>query len=293
MKDKYSVIGTQDGFERVITEGASFEEALNIANKTKEYFENVSISLDYSMRNPNKNILVITNCEMMLWEVSKLLEDRPEELNEQLVFLGDYISKHDGFIPFLNYLLSLKEKGRDIVFVRGVNEHNLLQAIHSTDEFIGCKKESTQLIESIEKQLGYTLPEFKKRSPLLYNLLNESYTYFEDDKYIFVSGGLNLDSYWRESSLKDLYKTSDDFINSSNNTGKSIVFGDRTVEELNNSTFTKPWIDLNTNKIGINGNIRNYGRLIGLTIIGEEQYFIGVRHNKGRQKTYAYDVFEM
>lgn len=293
MKDKYSVIGTQDGFERVITEGASFEEALNIANKTKEYFENVSISLDYNMRNPNKNILVITNCEMMLWEVGKLLEDRPEELNEQLVFLGDYISKHDGFIPFLNYLLSLKEKGRDIVFVRGVNEHNLLQAIHGTDEFIGCKKESTQLIESIEKQLGYTLPEFKKRSPLLYNLLNESYTYFEDDKYIFVSGGLNLDSYWRESSLKDLYKTSDDFINSSNNTGKSIVFGDRTVEELNNSTFTKPWIDLNTNKIGINGNIRNYGRLIGLTIIGEEQYFIGVRHNKGRQKTYAYDVFEM
>lgn len=293
MKDEYSVIGVDKSFERVISEGITFEEALKVADETRNYFDKVSISLDYSMRNPSRNILVFSDCEMMINEVKKLLCDRPDELNEQLIFLGNFISGNKGFLSFMKYLMKLRDDGRKLVLVRGENEHNLLEAIHETNNFIGNQSKTTKLIEAIEKDLNYTLPELKIREPQYYKMLNDSYTYYEDDKHIFTSGGLNLDKYWRESAPEDLHITSDKFINQYNNTGKTIVFGNRSVVELNNSTFTKPWINKDTKKIAINGNVRDKGRLIAISIIEGDRYFIGIRHRDTRQKTYAYDIFEL
>lgn len=293
MKDEYSVIGIEKNFERVISEGVTFKDALKIVEETNNYFDKVSISLDYNMRNPSRNILVFSDCEMMIVEVKKLLADRPENLDEQLIFLGNFISKQDGFIEFMDYLLMLKKEGRKLVFVKGVNEYNLLEEIHGTRNFIGDDVNRKELISSIEKQLGYTLLQLKIMNPNYYNLLNDAYDYFEDDKHIFTSGGLNFNSYWRETSPVDFHITTDSFLSSINNTGKTIVFGYECVEKLNNSVFKKPWIDKDKKKIGINGNVKNYGRLIGLSIIEGERYFIGIRHRKTRQKTYAYDIYDI
>lgn len=293
MEDKYSVIGIDKGFERVISEGMTFEDALKMADASRHLFESVSISQDYNMRKPNQNMLVFSDVEMMLPELKRLLGDRPEELEEQKVFLGNFVTGHNGFIEFMDYLVMMEENGEDVVFVRGLNEHNLLEAARATHQYLGEEKDYRALIDGIEKQLGYSLSELQKRRPKFYHLLNNTYTYFENDKHIFVAGGLDLTRPWRESTPEDIYITSDDFLEKRNNTDKTIVFGNRKVEELNSTVFKKPWINEDQQKIGINGDVRNYGRLIGLSIIEGERYFIGVRHRKRRVKTYAYDVFEL
>ena len=293
MEDKYSVVGVDRGFERVISEGMAFEEALKVADASRKLFDKVSISLDYNMRKPNQNMLVFSDVEMMLPELKKLLADRPEELDEQIVFLGNFITGDLGFVDFMNHLLHMKEDGENIILVRGANEHNVLEAAHATHQYVGNKKEYNEMIKGIESQLGYPLRQLRKRNSRFYHLLNNSYTYFENDKHIFVAGGLNLNGFWRESKPKDLYITSNSFLRSPNNTDKTIVFGDREVVKLNGTVFRKPWINEDQQKIGINGNVRNFGRLIGLSIIEGNRYFVGIRHRKRRVKTYAYDTFDL
>ena len=293
MEDKYSVLGTENGFERVVIEGITFEEAMHVAEKARAYYDTVSISQDYTMRSPSQNMLIFSDCEMMILELKKLLDDRPEELNEQLVFLGNFINGRKGFLEFMKYIKKLREEGRDLVLVRGRNEHNLLEAIHGKNNFIGEPSEVSTLISGIEKQLNIKLTDFEYIYPYYYNMLKDTYTYFEDDQHIFVSGGLDLSGRWRESLEVDLYNTSDKFIEAKNNTGKTIVFGNKDVNYLNRTRFRKPWISEEQSKIGINGNVKNYGRLIGLSIIEGDRSYIGIRHRKTRVRTYAYDVFDI
>lgn len=293
MEDKYSVLGTENGFQRVIGEGMTFKEAVKLVNQTNDYFTDIKISLDYELRNPSGNILVFSDCEMRLYEVRKLLAERTEDLREQFIFLGNYLSKDKGFIPFMNYLVKLRDGGKDIVFVRGVNEHNLHQKINHLDNFIGDSIYRKEMFDSIEEQLGFKLEELFYRNIDYFNLINSSYSYFENDEYIFTSGGLDLSGYWRESLPEHLHKTTDEFIKSKNYTGKTIVFGDKPVEELNNSAFKKPWINKDHKKIGINGRVRQRGRLIGLSVLDGEEYFIGIRHKDTRIKTYAYNIYSL
>lgn len=291
MKDKYSVIGVENNFQRVIQEGLSFESALEVASDANEFFDKVSISLDHELKNPSKNILVFSDCQMMLGEVKSLLKDRPKDVNEQKVFLGNFITGDSKFSQFMDYLIKLKSNGEDIVLVRGRNEHNLLQAIDGTHSYIGTEKEVDNLLSGVEKQLKFPLEDMKSKKPEYYELIKNTHKYYENDKHIFVSGGLDLRGSWRKTPVEQLYNTTQEFIRSENNTGKIIVFGSEPVVVLNRASLIKPWFNPEADKIGINGNVRHDGRLIGLVISGEQRNFIGIRTLSKRKKTYAYDIF--
>ena len=291
MKDKYSVIGVENNFQRVIQEGLSFESALEIASDANEFFDKVSISLDHELKNPSKNILVFSDCQMMLGEVKSLLKDRPKDVNEQKVFLGNFITGDSKFSQFMDYLIKLKSSGEDIVLVRGRNEHNLLQAIDGTHSYVGTGEEVDNLLSGVEKQLKFPLKDMKSKKPEYYELIKNTHEYYENDKHIFVSGGLDLRGSWRKTPVEQLYNTTQEFIRSENNTGKIIVFGSEPVVVLNRVSLIKPWFNPEADKIGINGDVRHDGRLIGLVISGEQRNFIGIRTLNKRKKTYAYDIF--
>lgn len=289
MKDTYSVVGTINGKECILLKDVSFQEAAEHCMKQGEFFEKVSIIQDYEMMYKAENLLIVSDCNMMLKETKDLLV-RPKELHEQFIFLGNFICGGPGFYDFMSYLVQVKEqKGKECVFVRGKNEHNLLEYINHTENYVGDLSEVKSMIEDIEEELTFPLFTLKEHFPKFYDILNESLPYYENDHYILVSGSIDLASdRWREDDTEKLFVTEDDFLLGENKTGKTVVFGNRPVQTMNKLGVPRPWINNKENKIGINGDCKGFGKLLALLVHGDSRCFIGIRHHETRRLVYAY-----
>lgn len=277
----FSVVGYRKGTTYILAENASFDDALEIFEKRGEQFETMNIVEEKIVESVPKNLLVVANAEGMLEETRELL-DRPLKLGETFVFLGNYTAGGPGFYTYMNYLSELRRK-RKCIFVKGRNEHNLLECIHGTKRYIGDADEVATLLDSIECELSFKLKDMPRKFPAMYALLSDAVDFFENDAYIFVSGGLDLTiPYWKESGRKHFFTTTEDFLLEKNETGKKIVFGDIPVTELTVTQRLKPWLNHSMDKLGINGGCRQGGKLYGFVLLDEEESFLGIRSKKGR-----------
>ena len=277
----YSVIGYRRNVPYVLAENTTFEEALSVFEKRAEQFENVNIVEEYSIPSAPKNLLVIANAECSLQETKELV-DRPLKLKETFLFLGNYLDGSSDFYLYLSFLANLRKK-RKCIFVKGINEHNILERINGTENYIGDKEEALKLVQNLERSLTFHLSDFPRKFPEIYSILEDSLEYFENDEFIFVPGGLNLSiEYWKQSSREELCLTTEDFLLEENETGKKIVFGNIPVSELRSNGDLKPWINNHRNKIGINGGCKQGGKLYGLSLIDNDISFISVRSKRGR-----------
>lgn len=279
----YSVVGYQDnGFQENIISHVSFLEALESVQSQGSRYKQFNIIEERSIPAIPNNLFVVsdTNC---LYEETKELFYRPAKLNETFVFLGNYIGKR-GFLRYMKYLTNLKKK-RPCVFVRGRNEHNILEYIHGTERYIGSNHDVFPLIHGIEKELGYSLKDLPDKKFDYYKIIETSIDYFENDRYIFTSGGVDLTiPYWKQSSQESLYTTTDDFLRLRNITGKKIVFGDRPTEQLAGEHIYGLWMNKAQDKIGINGNATQHGKLLGFSVLNNDINYFTVRSKAGREE---------
>ena len=284
----YCLVGELRGEEFSIAQDVSFQEAIEMSVDYNHMYDKIHIRQEYQIIRRHENMLVVSDTRGMLKETKRLIDDRPTELDEQLVFLGNFLSSEEPFVPYLDYLVYLNST-RDCVFVLGRMEHNLLEYIHQTHRYIGLQKEIEDFIFNIEAECGFHLTQMKQEMPDVYALLSNALQYYETDAYIFVSGGLDLSlPSWRKSLPESLFQTTPDFLTASNTTGKTIVFGTVPVRHLNTDEQNRPWLNRSQEKIGINGDIRNYGKLIGLLIHEDDRYFISIRHASTRNVAEAY-----
>lgn len=272
----FSVVGYRNKTMYILVENATFDEAYQMIEKRGSQFENINIIEEKRVESTPKNLLVVANAEGMLNETKELL-DRPVKLKETFLFLGNYIAPGKGFYDYMNYLIQLRKK-RKCLFVKGKNEHNLLEYIHGTKDYIGEKKDVLALIDAIESELSFNLTTLPTRFPDIYNILSESSSFFENDAYIFVYGGLDLSlDYWKQTPAKEMFQTSTDFLLGINETEKKIVFGNIPVTILRKSGTLRPWINGMQDKFGINGDCRNGGKLYGMSILDGDFSFISIR----------------
>lgn len=289
MDESYSVVGIIDNKRFIIEKKVDFQQAVESSVDVESKYDSVEIVQDYELTILVENVLVVSDTNMML-EETMLLLDRPDSLHEQYIFLGNFISKNKGFVEYMKYLVQLKNtKKEHCVFVKGRNEYNLLEYIHGTEQYIGNAEEIQEMITTIEEDLKTSLINLPMLYPQFYMLLRESISFYENDKYILVPSGLDLTTpLWRNSSPELLITPNESFYTKANLTGKTIVFGDKPVTELHKSTVIRPWIDLETNKIGINGDCLNKGKLLALLVHGEDTHFISVRNVRTRKRSYDF-----
>lgn len=277
----YSLVGyKEDGKTVTLSQHAEFEDIAHIIQKEQANFKNFDVIEEKMIGNMPSELYIVANAESHL-EESKELFYRPAHLGETFVFAGNFIGL-DNFSTFMKYLLSLKEK-RPCIFIRGANEHNILEYIHGTKKYIGSQLSVEELLQSIKKDLNYDLKKLPEKSPEIYELIKNSKDYFENDTHIVVSGGVDLSiPFWRQSNKEHLYKTTDDFIDNYNYTGKTIVFGDRDIELLNENNSHGLWYNRHKSKVGINGNVSAGKKLIALSILENQMNFLSAKNKEAR-----------
>lgn len=284
----YTLVGQLKGDLFTIAQDVDFQEAVEMSIDHNHLYDTIHIKQEHEIITRSENILIVSDTQGMLKETKLLIEERPKDLKEQIVFLGNFISKDESFIDYMSYLVDLISR-KDCVFVLGKNEYNLLECMNGTHNYIGLLDDVSALIESVEASCGCALVDLKTVMPDVYRILNTAVKYYETDAYIFTSGGLDLgtDS-WRQSPPEALHQTTPDFIVDANNTAKTIVFGSTPVRHINSDEQNRPWINRSQKKIGINGDISNYGKLIALLVHDTDRCFISIRHQKTRNVAEAY-----
>jgi serine/threonine protein phosphatase 1 len=163
----------------------------------------------------------------------------PDPERDLLVFLGDYIDRGPHSREVVDYVLEIKERFPRTVCLIGNHEVMFL-------DFLTYRKEPwTFLLNGgMETIHSYDLtgdePE-AKLPPAHMEFFNSLKPYYETEDFIFVHAGLRDGVSLAEQTLDDLLWIRREFIASSFDFGKLVIFG--------HSPFQSPLI--HSNKIGI------------------------------------------
>ena len=161
--------------------------------------------------------------------------------NDTLVFIGDYIDRGPDPRGVVNFVLGLRESINHVIFLKGNHEQMFLNYLRDDKHkrfFLanggGRTLSSYGFVETAEGA-KVNVPEnhmqfFKSLLP-----------YYETDDYIFVHAGLRPDIPLEEQDVDDLIWIRYEFIRSSHDFGKTVVFG--------HTPLSRPLIE--SNKIGI------------------------------------------
>ncbi len=158
---------------------------------------------------------------------------------DTVVFIGDYIDRGPRSFEVVEYLINLKKRHQDIIFLKGNHEDMLEKYLSGVDRFTYLANGGQQTLDSYLEQdrMPKTFPIPDSHLDFFKSLV----LFFETDQYIFVHAGL------KNKIPLDLQKTHDllwirsEFIHSDYDFGKQVVFG--------HTPFPEPLVL--PNKIGI------------------------------------------
>ncbi|MBW1898754.1 MAG: serine/threonine protein phosphatase [Deltaproteobacteria bacterium] len=142
---------------------------------------------------------------------------------DTLVFLGDYIDRGPSSFEVISFLITLKEKYENIIFLKGNHEEMLENYIAGIDRFTYLSNGGRQTIDSYMRRGHISgkelIPEdhidFFKRLDLFY----------QTDNYIFVHAGLREKIVLQDQLQDDLLWIRQKFIKSNYDFGKRVIFG--------------------------------------------------------------------
>lgn len=118
-----------------------------------------------------------------------------KELNLRAIFLGDYVDRGPSAVKTLKTLIKAKEKHPDWVFLRGNHDQMLLDLINEDAQTTDVGK----VLDTMKydyKQAAASYEEWKALEPNersnIFNFLNNTIYYFENEKYIFSHAIINM-----------------------------------------------------------------------------------------------------
>ena len=183
----------------------------------------------------------IHGCFSMLEELLDSIPLDPAE--DRLVFIGDYIDRGPHARQVVDHIISLKEEYKKVTCLLGNHEEMFMDYLERPDEdtrsmfYLNGGGETVRSYGRRDKQGDeqINLParhrSFFKSLPLWY----------ETGDYLFVHAGVRPGIELAKQSRKDLLWIRNEFIFSSHEFGKTVVFG--------HTPFSKPIME--ANKIGI------------------------------------------
>lgn len=146
-----------------------------------------------------------------------------------LIFIGDYVDRGPQSREVVEYLVRLKRKGGNLVFLKGNHEKMLLDYyIQQRDQMLYVANGGGETIASyVEGGIGrkaFVLPEDHLEFLLSLSL------YYETDQYIFVHAGLRDGIPLEKQVEEDLLWIREEFIYSPYDWNRRVVFGHTALE---------------------------------------------------------------
>ena len=160
-------------------------------------------------------------------------------VQDQLLFIGDYIDRGPGSIEVMDYLIDLKKRTPGIIFLKGNHEDMLQNYLDGNDRFTYLLNSGQQTLDAYLNNRDAT-EDYPVPAAHL-EFLSTLRLYYETEDYIFVHAGLRDKVPLESQKEMDLLWIRDEFIYSDYDFGKRVVFG--------HTPFKEPLVQ--TNKIGI------------------------------------------
>jgi len=180
--------------------------------------------------------------------------------NDTLVFVGDYIDRGPASFEVVEYLLNLKKRCRNTVFLKGNHEDMFLNYIDGPDKLTYLMNGGKDTLESyLSKSSGNPSPIPPEHIDFFRSLL----PYYETEDYIFVHAGLRANIPLNMQGPDDLLWIRSDFIDSDYDFGKLVVFG--------HTPFLEPL--MRPNKVGIDTGAVYGNKLTCIKLPDFEFYF--------------------
>jgi serine/threonine protein phosphatase 1 len=187
-----------------------------------------------------KKIFAIGDIHGCYDRLKALMEKIPIDCSrDALVFIGDYIDRGPHSVEVVDYLIQLKNRFPEVIFLKGNHEDML-------DKFINGADRSTYLLNGGQQTLDsyLTKPVQSESFPIPpdhMEFFKSLRLFYETEEFIFVHAGLRPRVPLESQNTEDLLWIRDKFVSTKYNFGKRVIFG--------HTPLKKPLVE--PNKIGI------------------------------------------
>ncbi|MBI4633430.1 MAG: serine/threonine protein phosphatase [Deltaproteobacteria bacterium] len=179
-----------------------------------------------------KKIFAIGDVHGCIAKLQDLVSALPFDTEQDtLLFLGDYIDRGPDSKGVIDYLLDLRRKIGNVVFLSGNHEQMFLNYYRRNEGkqlFLMNGGESTIISygrAGLKDGRKMNVPESHLE---FFDSLRTSY---ETDRYIFVHAGLKPGIPWEMQTPEDMLWIRHEFIGSTADFGKTVVFGHTSLDE--------------------------------------------------------------
>ncbi len=187
-----------------------------------------------------KKIFAIGDIHGCYDRLKKLMDKIPIDFScDTLVFIGDYIDRGPYSVEVVDYLMQLRNRVPDIVFLKGNHEDMLDKFINGVDRFTYLLNGGQQTLDSYLTKPVQS--DFYPIPPDHMEFFKSLRLYYETEEFIFVHAGLRPRVPLESQKTEDLLWIRDKFISSKYDFGKRVIFG--------HTPLKKPLVE--PNKIGI------------------------------------------
>lgn len=187
-----------------------------------------------------KKIFAIGDIHGCFGKLKALMEKIPIDYAcDTLVFIGDYIDRGSHSVEVVDYLIKLKNRVPEVIFLKGNHEDMLDKFVNGADRFTyllngGQQTLDNYLTKSVESEF-FPIPDNHM------DFFKSLRLFYETEEFIFVHAGLRPRVPLETQSTEDLLWIRDKFVGSKYDFGKRVIFG--------HTPLKQPLVE--ANKIGI------------------------------------------
>jgi serine/threonine protein phosphatase 1 len=187
-----------------------------------------------------KRIFAIGDIHGCYDRLKALIEKIPIDCSrDALIFIGDYIDRGPHSVEVVDYLIQLKNRFPEVMFLKGNHEDMLDKFINGADRFTYLLNGGQQTLDSYLTKSVQS--EFFPIPPDHMEFFKSLRLFYETEEFIFVHAGLRPRIPLESQNTEDLLWIRDKFVSSKYNFGKRVIFG--------HTPLKKPLVE--PNKIGI------------------------------------------
>ena len=187
-----------------------------------------------------KKIFAIGDIHGCYDQLKALVEKIPIDFSrDTLLFIGDYIDRGPHSAEVVDYLIQLKKRVKEVIFLKGNHEDMLDKFLSGDDRFTYLLNGGQQTLDSYLKKT--VQPESFPIPPDHVEFFKSLRLYYETEEFIFVHAGLRPRTPLETQSAEDLLWIRNNFISTKYDFGKRVIFG--------HTPLKKPLVE--PNKIGI------------------------------------------
>jgi serine/threonine protein phosphatase 1 len=158
---------------------------------------------------------------------------------DTLVFIGDYIDRGPHSVEVVDYLIHLKKRVPEVIFLKGNHEDMLDKFLNGADRFTYLLNGGQQTLDSYLTKPVQS--EFFPIPPDHMEFFKSLRLFYETEEFIFVHAGLRPRVPLKSQNTEDLLWIRNKFVSTKYDFGKRVIFG--------HTPLKKPLVE--PNKIGI------------------------------------------